>query len=334
MASRAQFPNFKAFDINADLLIGGKLHTYIPGTTNDKATYRDSAESSAHTNPIILNALGESEIFITGATKFVLTDVDDVPVETWDFVEKSSSIEALLVKNVAGAADVTLTEGEYSNSNMRFIGLLTANIIVFVPTTVHNFTVDNQTTGAFTLTVKPSSGLGIVITQGISLSLYGDGADIIDVNADKANLDTNNEVAELPAGAAAAEAVDVNHYMRPDGTWVDFRQSWTAITLLAGHSNSGAPRHDCEHFEDVLGFGNLHGNFTGGTVTNGTVIATLPVGARPAAQETFTCFASDGVNNQGVLHHIDVLANGDIKLIGSGANNDRLSLDGIRFQLA
>lgn len=84
MASRAAYPLFKAFDANADLLIGGKLYTYDPGTLNDRLTYQDAAATTPHTNPIILDSFGEAEIFIVGDTKFVLKDSDDVQIWSQD----------------------------------------------------------------------------------------------------------------------------------------------------------------------------------------------------------------------------------------------------------
>jgi len=78
MASRFTYPIFKAFDGNSDLLIGGKLYCYDAGTTNPRDTYTTIDLTVAHTNPIILDSLGENEIFITGKNKFVLKDANDV----------------------------------------------------------------------------------------------------------------------------------------------------------------------------------------------------------------------------------------------------------------
>lgn len=86
MAGRLFYPIFKAFDSSANLLVGGKLYTYSPGTTTAKATYSDAAETTPHANPIILDSLGEKEIFLDGATKLVLKDSTDVTIWTKDSV--------------------------------------------------------------------------------------------------------------------------------------------------------------------------------------------------------------------------------------------------------
>lgn len=75
-------------------LIGGKLFTYLAGTTTPYATYTDSSGSIANTNPIILNSRGEVAT-ITGqscglwtesavAYKYALFDAFDNPIWTED----------------------------------------------------------------------------------------------------------------------------------------------------------------------------------------------------------------------------------------------------------
>ena len=76
MATRATYPIFKAFTSSGTFGIGYKLYTYEAGTTTLLTTYQDEAETTPHTNPIILDSLGEAEIFITEAAKFTLTDAD------------------------------------------------------------------------------------------------------------------------------------------------------------------------------------------------------------------------------------------------------------------
>jgi hypothetical protein len=71
-----------------------------------------------------------------------------------------------LVKNCAGSSDVTLSSAEAANKVMTFTGLLTGNINVIVPNTVSVYYCYNNTTGAFSLTVKTAAGSGIAITQG------------------------------------------------------------------------------------------------------------------------------------------------------------------------
>jgi hypothetical protein len=89
-----------------------------------------------------------------------------------------------LAKSVAGAVDVALTAAEAFNKIMEFTGVLTGNINVIVPTTVRQWTIFNNTTGAFTLTVKTSAGTGIAVGQVRRCILYSDGTNVVRVTAD------------------------------------------------------------------------------------------------------------------------------------------------------
>lgn len=71
-------------------LAGGKLYTYLAGTTTPTPTYTTSAGTIYHTNPIILDSAGRvpsgGEIWITDTLsyKFVLKDSTDVLIATYD----------------------------------------------------------------------------------------------------------------------------------------------------------------------------------------------------------------------------------------------------------
>lgn len=73
------------FDANGDPLAGGKLYFYASGTSTLATTYSDSALSSANANPVILSADGRMpDVFYAGFLKIVLTDANDVVIETRD----------------------------------------------------------------------------------------------------------------------------------------------------------------------------------------------------------------------------------------------------------
>lgn len=74
-------------DENGELLAGGKIYTYAAGTSTPLATYTDHTGDTENTNPIILDANGDADIWIgQSAYKFVITDADDVEIKTIDGV--------------------------------------------------------------------------------------------------------------------------------------------------------------------------------------------------------------------------------------------------------
>ena len=74
----------------------------------------------------------------------------------------------------------TLTSAQASNTIQTYSGVLTSNQIIVVPATVQLYTVTNNTTGSYSLTVRTSAGGGtsVVVTQGTSLVLVSDGTNI------------------------------------------------------------------------------------------------------------------------------------------------------------
>lgn len=83
------------FDANGDPLAGGKLYSYIAGSTTPLATYTDESATQANTNPIILDANGECNMWLKAQYyKFVLNNSLDVVQWTVDRVLGTSNAGA------------------------------------------------------------------------------------------------------------------------------------------------------------------------------------------------------------------------------------------------
>jgi hypothetical protein len=86
------------------VLTGGKLYTYLAGTTTPATTYTTNAGTVARTNPIVLDSAGRvpgsGEIWLSAVSyKFILRDSNDVLIATYDNI---SGIGALAVQNYTG----------------------------------------------------------------------------------------------------------------------------------------------------------------------------------------------------------------------------------------
>jgi hypothetical protein len=85
------------FDNAGNVLTGGKLQTYLAGTTTPQPAYTTSAGNIAWSNPIILDAAGRvsgsGEIWITDGIqyKFILRDSNDVLIATYDNIDGINS---------------------------------------------------------------------------------------------------------------------------------------------------------------------------------------------------------------------------------------------------
>lgn len=120
------------------VLTGGKIYTYLAGTTTPATTYTTSAGSVPRTNPVVLNAAGRvpdgGEIWISPISyKFVLKDSNDVLIATYDNIFGS------------GAFAVTNYTGNGSTVGYAVLGNVVAVYINGVYQNRNTYSVSNTT---------------------------------------------------------------------------------------------------------------------------------------------------------------------------------------------
>lgn len=80
-------PVFRVLDSNGAPLNGGKVYTYASGTASPLDTFTDYTGDTANTNPVILNAAGEANIWYANAFyTLVVFDADGVQQSSTDGV--------------------------------------------------------------------------------------------------------------------------------------------------------------------------------------------------------------------------------------------------------
>lgn len=102
------------FDNNGIMLSGGKIYTYEAGTTTPLATYTSSTGTTAHTNPIVLDAAGRvpsgGEIWNElRLYKFILKTSADVTLATYDNVGSSFNSTAIIANFTGNGSAVAFT---------------------------------------------------------------------------------------------------------------------------------------------------------------------------------------------------------------------------------
>lgn len=95
--------------------------------------------------------------------------------------EIDSGYEAV---DCAGSSDVTLTDAQVNHAVHEFTGVLTGSISVIVPDDTHIYRCINNTTGAFTITIKTVAGTGIVVAQTKTAIVCCDGTNVVRLTAD------------------------------------------------------------------------------------------------------------------------------------------------------
>lgn len=85
-------------------------------------------------------------------------------------------VHGYLAKSVAGGSAVVLTDYECTYAQIELTGALTANIDVEMTDSANVTHFYNNTSGAYTVTIKPTSGSGVALTQGKRAMIGCDGA--------------------------------------------------------------------------------------------------------------------------------------------------------------
>lgn len=106
-AQLAPTPIQKFFDNNGNPLFNGKLYSYVAGTSTPQATYTDSTMGTQNTNPVILNARGEANVWLdtTLSYKLVLQEANGTQIWVVDNIPGNGVFGT--IQNIAALRNVT-----------------------------------------------------------------------------------------------------------------------------------------------------------------------------------------------------------------------------------
>ena len=98
---------------------------------------------------------------------------------TYGYGQSASFVFTQLNKTVTGGT-VTLSVAEASNLIQEYVGVLTSNCTVILPSTVQLYSIQNKTTGSYTLTFKTSAvgGTTVVLPQNQTVLAVCDGTNV------------------------------------------------------------------------------------------------------------------------------------------------------------
>lgn len=159
-------------DNNGQPLAGGCVYFYVPGTTNPKATYQDSAQTIANTNPVLLDSAGRAIIYGTGVYRQV---VQQAPcpggTQIWDQITASTdSSTTIFAGPSAGTPNaITVNAPAFSGTDGQVINYISTN------TNTGGATLDPSGFGAVPIVRDSATGPGtltggeLVATNAVSV---------------------------------------------------------------------------------------------------------------------------------------------------------------------
>jgi hypothetical protein len=206
MASLTPTPKQQIYGSDGNPLVGGKIYTYAAGTTTPLATYTDAGGLTANTNPIILNSLGQANIWLAPASSYkfsvftsadvLLYTVDNIatPIDYLSLVTSLASPPPIgsTAPNTGAFTTLTATTGTITTVNATTVnattvtatGTVTAETLTFegggsltkVPESAIKPITASVAANALTVTLSPTTldfrsatlGSGTVVSRVIS----------------------------------------------------------------------------------------------------------------------------------------------------------------------
>lgn len=187
-----------------------------------------NAQASIGLNP------GDSAFVVTDGTGWFTLGLGPILAANFNFIV--INVPSVIVGNIVTLAGVQLNQIAY-----RFTGALTANTLVDLPAIKQQYWIDNETTGAFTLTFQVPTATGgptpagsvVAIPQGQRVILYTDGTNVL--NASTAGISLPVAINQGGTGAVTAGAALINLGGTSTGIAV-----FTAATAAAAQISIGA----------------------------------------------------------------------------------------------
>lgn len=220
---------------------------------------RNSGTGAININPVggeLINGAatlafnpGDSSIIVSDGTSFFTIGFGQAPQFLFDFVSISLTGEP---------SPYTLLGANLNRIAYSFGGALSSNMSIEVPATIQQYWVSNNTTGAYTLTIKVAGQTGVTIAQGASAICYCNGNDV--VVADTSSFAFPVSVAQGGTGSTTATGARVNL----GGTSVGIAV-FTAASQADARTAIGAGQGSVT---SVTGTGTVSGISLSGTVTS------------------------------------------------------------------
>jgi len=210
MASLTPTPKQQIYGSDGNPLVGGKIYTYAAGTTTPLATYTDYGAGTPNTNPIILNSLGQANIWLATSSSYkfsvftsadvLLYTVDNIatPIDYISLVTSLASPPPIgsTAPNTGAFTTLAATTGTITTVNSTTVSATTVNATTITATgtiTAETLTFE----GGGSMTKPPESGI-----QPITASVA---ANALTVTLNPTTLDFRS--ANLTSGAVVSRLI-------------------------------------------------------------------------------------------------------------------------------
>ena len=192
MAAISPIPKLQFFDANGAPLSGGKLYTYLAGSSTPLATFTDSTGATSNTNPVILDSRGEAAVWLsTYQYKFVLKSAADAAIYT---VDNITGVSGSYTNGAFQMQRFTATAGQtlFTLTTAYIQGAV--NLIVYTNGKKESVTLDYTETSTTSFTFLVGKSVGDIVEAYIGIGVTANAMDSSSVGyipAGTGNVPTN-----------------------------------------------------------------------------------------------------------------------------------------------
>lgn len=111
------------------VLSGGKVKTFLTGTSTLSSLWTDQAKGATATNPFTLDSSGKAEVYGDNLYKFEIYDSDDVLLETISGLRYTDDSVGDLTGDVLAADGTKVLENGTDGSDATFTGVVTGSLV-------------------------------------------------------------------------------------------------------------------------------------------------------------------------------------------------------------
>ncbi len=207
---------------------GNNFFVFVRNEGGGDLTLDPSGSETINSAAALVLRPGDSATLITDGANWYTIGLGQEAVFAFDYTSIS----------VTGGT-VTLSGSQLNRITYKFVGALTSNCTIVVPSTVQQYWINNATTGSFLLFVKTSSGTPTQVNQGAKGIYYCDGTNIV-LASDPTTLTTPIVVSDGGTGSTTASGARLNLGITTFADAIVTATTGASVRTTIGAAASGA----------------------------------------------------------------------------------------------
>jgi len=158
-------------NLPSTVTVGNNFFVSVRNSGGGDLTIDPAGSQTVDDTATLILRPGESTSLITDGLEWFTLGLGQEAVFAFDFTSIT----------VTGG-NYTLAGSELNRIAYKFVGTLTSDQYIIVPTTVQQYWVDNATSGAYSLYIRTASGTPVLVPQGSRGIYYCNGTNVIDAD--------------------------------------------------------------------------------------------------------------------------------------------------------